>query len=142
MTASISIATPKPRTQRTAKGLILSGAAGKKARRDGRHPQHYRQTESMTRKATLDITGGIVLNSFDDDFGVSHEAAPSANDQRSNRAVFTTESPGFAVKPPTHRRRVRNVRRSQAVSPPECDSDDDHIVVVSDCDAWRLRCAR
>lgn len=132
MTTSISIATKQP-TKR-AKGLILRGDHGKHARHDNSHV--YREKDDP--KPMLGIRGGIILNSSKEHFVVDSDD----NGQRSNRAVFTTESPGFAVKPPTHRRRVRNVRRSQAVAPPECDSDDDHIVVVSDCDAWRLRCAR
>lgn len=142
MTTLISIATTKPLTKRTAKGIILTGANGKRARRDGRHPEHVGQTEGMCKRPGLDSDTAIA-----ESLEAGLLILPPPAKQRAPRPPRTSESPGFAHRYPTHRRRIRSIARAARVVPevdelPQFDEAGRPIVYASDGDAWSLRVRR
>lgn len=147
MTASISIATSKPRSKRTAKGIILSGADGKHARHDGRHPEHVDQTESMNRRPILDISDAI-MESLEGGLFTPTVTMRRTQSRAPRRSVYTSESPGFVCPSPTKRRRIRSTARQTRVATsntgelPQFDEAGRPIVYVSDGDAWSLRVRR
>lgn len=139
MTQIISIA--KPLSQRTAKGLILSGADGKKARRDGRHPEVEKDYWGP-RRPLLD-TGTAIVDSLDGGLLDGWGNYDPYWDTRSNRlkGVWTSESSGFGLQPAQPRKvSRRDLIKATAARLPELPTHDEQgrpIVYKTD-DAWSL----
>lgn len=144
MTAFVSIAS-KPRSKRTAKGLILTGADGKHARHDGRHDEY--ETEH-TRRPALDA-GTVIAESFDGDLVFDAWGGYDPfGDTRSNRLgsnVWTSESSGFVCSIP-ERRKVQKPKKPapvKVVAPvgPELPTHDEagRPIVYKTDDAWSYR---
>ncbi len=93
MTAFISIAPAKPRTQRTAKGLNLSGAQGKHARRDGRRIRH----EKYDGKKPEPSDSSVIAESLE--CGLFSSNTTKLTRTPAPRPAYTIESSGYACKP-------------------------------------------
>lgn len=144
MTPSISIANRKPRSKRTAKGLILTGADSKRARRDGRQEQH----EKVHANRPAICVGTAIAESLEGDLTYWGDLSDRSHSRKSRRSVYTSESPNFVCPRPTKRRRIRSVARSTkpvvptSTEPAQYDEAGRPIVYVSDSDAWNLRTRR
>lgn len=141
MTTTISIATAaKPRTPRTAKGLILSGAQGKRARRDGRHETF----EKAPTRRPVPVVYYDVLHSLHSDVdGFDYDVFGDTRFNRLGSRVWTSESSAFKVGPakprPIKRTEQRRLYQYKEAKLPTHDEAGRPIVYKTD-DVWDHRC--